>query len=183
MLGGGVAVLITVTALALLATFRPAVLSRLPERAFLIAGGIALPLAAILALTAGAATTGSRMHRFTEATPLRIEATARQWEWRFRYTDHPRIAATTGLLRLPAGTEVEITTTSEDVIHSFWVPQLGGKVDATPGHRTTMWLRTDAPGRHMGLCAEYCGIGHPGMPFEVEVMPPETFTRWLESQP
>jgi len=184
MLGGGIAVLLAVTALALVATFRPALLRRVPDRAFLVAGGIALPLAAVVALTAGATVTGGAMHRFSpHEAPLRIEATARQWEWRFRYTDHPRIAATPGILRLPAATDIEITTLSEDVIHSFWVPQLGGKVDATPGHRTTMWLRTGTPGFHEGLCAEYCGIGHPGMPFMVEVMPPETFARWLESQP
>lgn len=184
MLGGGVAVLVLVTVLALLATFRPATLRRIPDRGFLVAGGIALPLAAVLALTAGATATGGAMHRFSpHDPPLRIEATARQWEWRFRYTDHPRVAATPGVLRLPAGTDIEITTTSEDVIHSFWVPELGGKVDATPGHRTTMWLRAGPPGTHAGLCAEYCGIGHPGMPFMVEVMDPDAFARWLGSQP
>ena len=182
MLGGSAAVLCLVTVLALIATFRPAGLARLPERAFLIAGGIALPLSAVVALTAGATVTGARMHPSPHGAPLRIEAVARQWEWRFRYADHPRVAATVGLLVLPAGAEVELVTTSEDVIHSVWVPELGGKVDATPGHATTGWLQSGPPGHHVGLCAEYCGIGHPAMPFEVEVMPPDAFLRWLEGR-
>ena len=183
MLAGGTVVLTLVTALAILATLRPSALSRLTDSRLILGGGIVLPVIGILALSAGAARTGATMHhRVSPDTPtLRIEAVARQWEWRFHYADHPRDAVMTGHLRLPEHTDIEIVMTSEDVTHSFWVPELGGKMDATPGHRSTIRLHAGAPGHHLGLCAEFCGIGHTAMPFTVEIMPTADFDLWLRT--
>ncbi len=73
------------------------------------------------------------------------------------------------VLEIPAGRNVEVFVTSADVIHSFWVPRLGGKIDAIPGSRNRILLRADAPGRYGGVCAEFCGTGHSAMAFSVLV--------------
>ena len=101
-----------------------------------------------------------------------IEAEARQWSWTFRYADHPDLPPEENGIAIPVGQPVEFRLTSADVIHSFWVPQLGGKMDAIPGHRNVHRLMADVPGTHEGLCAEFCGIGHAAMRFEVVVYDP-----------
>lgn len=181
---GAGAVFLLMMGLAAVALFAPPVARRLPPMRLAIAGGIVLPLILLLPVTDGAPVAGDRLYRLSPADrPLRIEAVARQWEWRFRYPDHPRIPATPHILRIPAGTLVEVTATSEDVIHSFLVPNLGRKMDATPGRRSKVLLSADEAGEHMGLCTEYCGIGHEGMPFLVVVMPRAEFDRWITGQP
>ena len=69
--------------------------------------------------------------------------------------------------------------TSEDVIHAFWIPRLGGKIDAVPGHVTHIRLRADAPGVYGGICAEFCGTDHAAMFFRVEAHPPERYAEVL----
>ena len=76
----------------------------------------------------------------------------------------------------------DIVLTSPDVIHSFWVPQLGGKMDAIPGHRNIHRLMADAPGIHEGLCAEFCGLGHAAMRFEVVVYDPAAPPPFLSAE-
>jgi len=71
------------------------------------------------------------------------------------------------ILDIPAGRTVEIMVTGTDVIHSFWVPRLGGKIDAIPGTTNRILIRADVPGRYGGVCAEFCGTGHAGMDFSV----------------
>ena len=103
---------------------------------------------------------------------LQVQAEAHQWGWRFVQPGPAGPVATEGVLYVPAGQPFDIVLTSRDVIHSFWVPQLGGKMDAIPGHRNIHRLQADAPGRHEGLCAEFCGLGHAAMRFEVVVYDP-----------
>jgi cytochrome c oxidase subunit 2 len=102
---------------------------------------------------------------------VEIRAHAIQWGFRFTHPGAEGPVETLDLLILPAGQPVDMVITSEDVIHSFWVPQLAGKMDAVPGHTNRLRLQADAPGRHGGLCAEFCGIGHTAMQFEVLVVP------------
>ena len=77
---------------------------------------------------------------------------------------------------------MQLTLTSMDVIHSFWVPQLHGKIDLIPGTATTLWLRADQPGEYRGMCAEYCGVQHAKMQFLVVAEPPDQFQAWLDLQ-
>lgn len=86
---------------------------------------------------------------------------------------------TTRQLTIPADRNVLLEITSEDVQHSFWVPELAGKVDAIPGYVNTMWLNVDEPGFYSGNCAEYCGTLHWNMLIDVEVLPPDEFDMWL----
>lgn len=99
---------------------------------------------------------------------LIVRVTAQQWGWRFAYPQHaPERSYRT--LHLPAAQPVRLEITSADVIHSFWVPQLAGKLDALPGRVNVMYLDELRPGHHAGQCAEFCGTGHTGMRFQVVV--------------
>lgn len=150
------------------------------ERAWLIGGGIVLPTVAIAALLGFGADAG--LHQLPlpglAPAPLRIDAVASQWRWEFRYGGDagPRLE---NRLRLPAGRPVDIHTRSGDVIHSLWVPTLAGKLDAIPGRTLVLRLQAQQPGRWRGQCAEFCGIGHAHMVFEVEALPAAEFDAWL----
>jgi cytochrome c oxidase subunit 2 len=114
---------------------------------------------------------------------LRIAVSGEQWWWRVRYlppgADPVELA---NEIRLPVGEPVEFHLESPDVIHSFWVPSLGGKVDMIPGRRTRLTLEPTKTGVFRGACAEYCGTSHALMSFYVEVMEKEEFNRWLARQ-
>lgn len=170
MFWGGCAIFLGMIALFLTLLLRPDFGQGLRPRRWTLWGGILFPLPVILALTFTALWMGERRSDPT----MRIEAEARMWHWTFRYPDMP---ATTDILHLPAGRDVEIVVTSPDVIHSFWIPRLGGKIDAVPGHTNRIVLRADTAGEYGGVCAEYCGTGHTDMSFTAiahPIWPPET---------
>lgn len=141
------------------------------ERPWTIWGGLAFPLAVLAVLVGFALWTGERMIARDDGA-LAVQAEAHQWGWRFVQPGPDGPVRTEGVLYVPAGRPFDIVLTSRDVIHSFWVPQLGGKMDAIPGHPNVHRLQADAPGRHEGLCAEFCGLGHAAMRFEVVVYDP-----------
>jgi len=111
--------------------------------------------------------------------PMRVRVTARQFEWEFFYIDS---AVSSGTLVLPVGRPVELRFTSEDVIHSFWVPAFGEKVDAVPDMVTSITITPLKVGIYQGVCAELCGEGHTEMQAEVMVQEHATFETWLGSQ-
>jgi len=114
---------------------------------------------------------------------LRVAVEGEQFWWRLRYAAPgaaPAVAANE--LRLPAGRTVALELTSADVIHSFWVPGLAGKMDMIPGRTNQLVVRATKPGRYRGVCAEFCGLSHALMAFEVVVMEPAAFDRWLAAQ-
>ena len=110
------------------------------------------------------------------AAPLRVEVTGRQFEWRFHYPD---TATTSDELHLPVDQPVVLEFTSLDVIHSFWVPAFGGKVDALPGRTTSLQLTPHLKGEYLGMCAELCGEGHTTMVARVLVEDESDFQAWL----
>ncbi|AYF03208.1 cytochrome c oxidase subunit II (plasmid) [Paracoccus yeei] len=169
MFWGAAAIFAGVMALFLLLLSRPEALRRTSPRLWLLGGGVVFPLPVVTVLTLAALVQGGTLlgDSLTGATPLRIEAEARMWEWRFRYpgTDMPE---TVNRLHLPVGRDVEIRVTSLDVIHSFWIPRLGGKIDAIPGHDNRILLHADQAGEFGGVCSEYCGIGHAEMLFTAQ---------------
>jgi cytochrome c oxidase subunit 2 len=115
---------------------------------------------------------------------LRIHVVGRQWWWEVRY-EQPGSATRIALaneIRLPTGQAVELVLSSADVIHSFWVPTLAGKVDMIPGRTTQLYLRSDVTGKFRGICAEYCGGQHALMALFVIAQTPEQFTAWLTQQ-
>jgi cytochrome c oxidase subunit II len=112
---------------------------------------------------------------------LEIKVTGRQFYWQF---DYPNGVVAIDTMRAPAGVPVKLVVTSPDadVIHSWWIPALGGKIDAIPGRTNQTWFRADKPGTYKGQCAELCGLEHARMLASVEVMPQSDFTAWLEQR-
>ncbi|MGH8502373.1 MAG: cytochrome c oxidase subunit II [Gammaproteobacteria bacterium] len=115
---------------------------------------------------------------------LRVHVSGEQWWWRVNYHAPGRDAPVTSAneIRLPVGQRVEIRLVSPDVIHSFWIPSLAGKVDMIPGRTTRLVLEPTRTGVYRGQCAEYCGTSHALMAFSVAVMPRDAFAAWLEKE-
>lgn len=112
------------------------------------------------------------------ADPLEIHVVGHQWWWEFEYPDLGIVTANE--LHLPRDRTARLTLTSSDVIHSFWVPRLGGKRDLNPGSRNILWFTPDSVGEFLGQCAEFCGESHANMRMRVFVEEPDAFERWVE---
>lgn len=115
-----------------------------------------------------------------KADVLQVEVVGHQWWWEFSYPDLE--VTTANELHVPVGRTVQLTMRSADVIHSFWVPRLGGKRDVNPGEPTSLWFTADSAGRYDGQCAEFCGTAHSLMRLDVVAQPEEEFDRWVERQ-
>jgi cytochrome c oxidase subunit II len=112
--------------------------------------------------------------------PTIVEVDGKQFWWEVRYPGHD--VETANEIHIPTGQEVRVELTSSDVIHSFWVPQLSGKVDLIPGETNVLTLSADEPGTYWGQCAEYCGLQHAWMRFVVVAHDAPEYTGWLEAQ-
>jgi cytochrome c oxidase subunit 2 len=114
------------------------------------------------------------------AEALHVRVIGHQWWWEFEY---PGLGVRTASdLYLPVGKPVFLDLTSVDVIHAFWVPQLGGKRDTLPGQRNRILLTPSAPGEYPGQCAEFCGESHANMRHRAVVLPPAEFDAWVARQ-
>lgn len=115
---------------------------------------------------------------------LGVTVVAFQWDWRFRYTD-PEYADADGNpletidLYIPVDRDVDVELEALDVIHSFWVPKLAGKLDVMPGRTNGMWFNATEPGVYAGQCAEFCGLSHSFMRFSTTALPEEQFAGCL----
>jgi cytochrome c oxidase subunit II len=159
------------------------------ERRLIIGGGIALPLVLVFILmalnvAAGAAVQGHSGKpagvALADAPDVEIEVIGHRFWWEIRYRNPEFVTANE--LHIPVGRPVAISLTSIDVIHSFWVPQLHGKIDLTPGRTTYLVLEADRPGVFRGQCAEFCGIQHALMGFLVVAEVPELHEEWRQRQ-
>jgi cytochrome c oxidase subunit 2 len=152
---------------------------------WMIAGGVVFPALVLTVLfVLNLRVLGVLYPRGDEPAPLTIEVTGRQWWWDVRYLDSVpgRIVRTANELHLPVGQRVRLRLRSLDVIHSFWVPGLQGKVDMIPGRTNTFWVQADTAGIWRGQCAEFCGMQHAKMAFVVVADAPDAFARWLENE-
>jgi cytochrome c oxidase subunit 2 len=113
-------------------------------------------------------------------TALRVDVAGRQWWWEFKYPDLKVVTANE--LHIPAKQPITFSLHAPDVIHSFWMPQLGGKRDVVPGRVNRIMLTPDGPGELPGQCAEYCGMSHANMRFRVIVHEPAEFEKWVADQ-
>lgn len=172
MFWGSAALFALVMALFVLAYLRTEWIARITPMQWIVGGGLVLPIPILVLLTGAALVLGEQLLPHG-AAPVRIAAQAERWNWRFAHPDGTSEVADT--LYMPAGQPVDIVVTSADVIHSFWVPRLGGKIDAIPGHENVIRLEADEPGVYWGQCAEYCGEGHDGMRFRVEALSADDF--------
>lgn len=111
-----------------------------------------------------------------------IQVTGKQWWWQVRYANG---AYTANEVHIPTGRRMSLWILGGDVIHDFWVPELGPKVDAVPGRTNAIWLEADRPGIYRGWCSEYCGTEHAWMLIRVIAQRPDEYATWLaaESRP
>jgi cytochrome c oxidase subunit 2 len=112
--------------------------------------------------------------------PLEINAIGQQFAWKFKYSDYSDLES--GELVLPVGEEARFTMTAVDVIHSFWVPNFGQKMDAVPGIETTILVTPKREGEFQVVCAELCGLGHATMRAKARVVSREEFDSWIQEQ-
>jgi cytochrome c oxidase subunit 2 len=115
---------------------------------------------------------------------LVVSVTGHQWWWEIEYDDSlpQRRVVTANELHVPVGRPVFVRLRTADVIHSFWVPSLAGKMDQIPGRENRLWLQADAPGLYGGPCAEFCGHQHAQMVLVLVAQPPEKFAAWYQAQ-
>jgi cytochrome c oxidase subunit 2 len=151
---------------------------------WIVGGGIALPVAVLSALLLYSTQRTAGLERTLTHPPLAISVTGRLWWWEVRYRDPAtgREIVSANELRVPMGQSTQIALTSADVIHSLWVPELGGKRDLVPGRVNHLVITPKQPGTYRGQCAEYCGTQHAKMALHVVALPPAEFERWLAHQ-
>jgi len=115
---------------------------------------------------------------------LTVQVTAHQWWWELTYQDPDshKTFLTANEIHIPVGERVKILLNSADVIHSFWVPSLAGKMDVIPGQTNVTWVQADAPGIYRGECAVFCGAEHARMQFQVVAQTPKDFEAWRAHQ-
>jgi cytochrome c oxidase subunit II len=142
---------------------------------FVVIAGIVVPSIILLVMLVLALRTSSAMR--APETVMMIEVTGHKWWWDVRYPNEEVVTANE--IRIPVGMAVGLSLGSGDVIHSFWVPNLHGKMDMFPDHKNRFWLRADKVGSYRGICAEFCGDQHAWMGLDVVVMPQDEFWEWL----
>lgn len=189
MLGVGTVVFITVIALWLY-TFKRAPVTRTPveerrvARRWIIGGGILLPVVSVSALLAFGVPTGQRLLPLPLSDPPDvIEVIGHQWWWEVRYPGaEGGEVVTANHLVMPAGEPVDFHVTGADVIHAFWVPRLGGKIDMIPGRVNKIRLKADRPAVLGAQCAEFCGAQHARMQLHVEAVERDEYEAWLAAR-
>lgn len=142
--------------------------------------GAGLPALTLSALVPYVLVVGQEPRAPQPSDRLTIDVTGHLYWWSMSYRRGSELsdAVTANELRIPAGQPVELFLRSDDVIHSFWVPNLAGKTDMIPGRVTRMVIEADRPGIFRGQCAEYCGLQHSLMAFDVIVLPRAEFDAW-----
>jgi cytochrome c oxidase subunit II len=113
---------------------------------------------------------------------VHVEVAARQWFWQYDYTDKDTAFFTANEMHIPVNRPVVLKLTSDNVIHSFWIPSLAGKKDVVPGHPNTLTIEGSKPGNYTGQCAEYCGLSHANMRLRVVVQTEADYDKWVAEQ-
>ena len=149
--------------------------SRISPSMFIVVGGLVVPTLILLVLAVVTVTTTDALRKPSHDA-LRVEVQGERWWWEVRYPG--RQIVTANEVRVPVGQPVEIGLVSDNVIHSFWVPELAGKVDTIPGQRNVLRFTAEKAGTYLGVCAEFCGIQHAHMGFRVIAQSPGGFERW-----
>lgn len=182
MLALGVVVFVVFAVLLAVASFRSASDEAIEARQarsgrWILVWGVVAP--AVIIVVVFVATVWAMRAVPTEAPSdaLVIEVVGHQWWYEVTYPDQQ--VTTRNELHIPVGRPVALRLTSADVIHSFWVPQLGGKLDMLPDGVNTLVLEADEPGEHVSRCAEFCGLEHTTMQLAVVAESPQEFEAWL----
>jgi cytochrome c oxidase subunit 2 len=158
--------------------------SRAGNGTLLIYVGVGISTLVLIVYTGWTVATMAAISRPPHPAALDIDVVGHQWWWAVRYTNPPggRPFTTANEIHIPVGVPVHFNLTTADVIHSFWVPALGGKTDMVPGRTNHTWLEADRPGVYRGQCSEFCGTEHAEMALRVVADPPAKFAAWLRDQ-
>ena len=145
-------------------------------------GGIGFPVVVLSALLVWGLSLTARLTETPRPGDLRVRVTGEMWWWRVAYLDAAgrEIFQDANEIHVPVGRPVALELESTDVIHSFWVPRLAGKLDMIPGRRNVLRIQADQPGTYSGQCAEYCGGAHALMAFVVVAHAPQDYARWRD---
>jgi cytochrome c oxidase subunit II len=148
-----------------------------------VAAAVAMTVVILFALLVVSVRTGSTVAALRASSAVTVAVTGHQWWWEIEYEDAvpSRRVLTANEIHLPVSQPIVLKVTSRDVIHSFWLPSLQGKRDLIPGYTTAIWMQADRPGVFRGQCAEFCGLQHAHMAFDVVAEPIADFERWLEA--
>jgi cytochrome c oxidase subunit 2 len=150
-----------------------------PQKTVLVLGAV-IPGVILLSLMFFIMNTLSNVNAPADPAALKVEIIGHDWWWEVRYPDQK--FTTANEVHIPVGKPVQLILTSADVIHSFWVPQLQGKMDLIPGQTNTLWVQADKAGDYRGQCAEYCGLQHANMAIRVIAQPQGDLDTWLADQ-
>jgi cytochrome c oxidase subunit II len=155
---------------------------RVSPSVFLLGGGLIFPMVTLTGLLVYALAFGQWLLPRQGEEVVRVEARGQQWRWTFTHVDaEGREIRTVDELHLPAGTPIEVTVVSDDVIHGFWLPRLAGKIDAVPGHPNVLRIDDATPGTYQGVCVEFCGLEHARMRFAAIVHPAYRYAAVLQA--
>lgn len=149
---------------------------------FIIGGGVAFPTLTLAGLLSYGLAMMPELIAPAPDGSLTIRVSGERWWWRFEYEGPEGSFETANELRLPVDQPVQFILSSPDVIHAFWIPVLGPKIDMIPGRENRLALHPTRTGAFRGVCAEYCGASHALMGFDVFVVQPEAFEDWRRSQ-
>ncbi len=147
---------------------------------WLIGGGVVMPAVLIVVVLVATVASMRAVSGAPSDDAVTIEVVGHQWWWEVRYPDSQ--AVTANEVHIPAGRDVVLELRSADVIHSFWVPALAGKMDLLPERTNTLVIDADRPGRYEGVCAEFCGVQHANMRLVVVAHDAPGFEQWLDRQ-
>ncbi|MGH9226574.1 MAG: cytochrome c oxidase subunit II [Acidimicrobiales bacterium] len=148
--------------------------------AWMIGAGVAVPLTIIAIVFAATVHAMREVATTAPAGALVIDVVGHQWWWEVRYPEE--VVTTANEIHIPVGRDVALRLSSADVIHSFWVPELGGKLDLLPDKVNTLVIEADQPGEYVSRCAEFCGLQHTLMIMTVVAEPPERFDQWAAAR-
>jgi cytochrome c oxidase subunit II len=164
----------------------PAVLDPRRERTLTIAvsSAMGVTVVTLFVLLFVSISTGASIRHFNSKNAVTIQVMGHQWWWHVIYqnTAASETLQTANEIHVPVGKPVVILTSSNDVIHSFWVPNITGKRDLIPGYSTALWIQADKPGRFRGQCAEFCGHQHAHMAFYIVAQEQNDFDAWERAQ-
>lgn len=151
-------------------------------------GWTILPALILAGIAVGTVMTIINLNR-EEPNSIKVQVAGQQWWWQYKYDlnsdgnfDGPEDITSATELVIPAGKPVQVTTTSNDVIHSFWIPGLNGKKDAVPGLYNPLKLQADEPGVFRGQCTEFCGLSHANMRMLVRAVSSSDYDAWVRNQ-
>lgn len=147
-------------------------------RIWILSFGLGFPVAVLLTLLIYALVIGERLLPRDDPDTVNVGALAQRWTWTFSYRDAPGLR-TKDTLHIPAGRPIDVEISSADVIHSFWVPRLAGKLDAIPGRVNVLRIEADEPGSYQGLSAEFAGTGYDDFGFTVTAHDPAGWAAFI----